>query len=181
MATENDDEQNGPEWDDDFDADRARELITKLRGETKAAKANGLTEEQQEQLNEYQLLREASQTEAERIQAELESVREQAGQVPTLTAQNMRLQVAVDKGLNAQLAARLQGSTKEELEADADTLLGMLAPQPGAQQGLRPNPAQGTSGAGAPSIEDQIAAARKAGDVKLALQLNSVKLANLPH
>lgn len=177
MANENelDEELDGPEWGEDFDAERARGLITKLRGEVKAAKQPGLTEEQQQMLDEYELLKSASQTDAERLQAQLEAAQEAAGQVPTLSAENLRLKVAITKGLPETLAARLQGSTKEELEADADTLLGMVTP--GQQGGFRPNPAQGTSGAGTgPTLEDQIAQARKDGNTKLAIRLESQKL-----
>jgi hypothetical protein len=40
-----------------------------------------------------------------------------------------------------------------------------------------PNPAQGGSGAGAPDLETQIAAAQKAGDIKTAIHLQNQKLA----
>lgn len=43
-----------------------------------------------------------------------------------VTTQLARYQVAVDKGLPAELAARLQGSTPEELAADADNLLAIF-------------------------------------------------------
>lgn len=43
-------------------------------------------------------------------------------------AKRLRLQVATDKGLPAGLAARLQGSTLEELEADAAELLESFPP-----------------------------------------------------
>lgn len=172
---ETDDTLDGPEWDEDFDATRARELITKLRGAVKAAKGSSLTDEQQQMLSDYELLREASQTDAERMQAQLEAAQDAAGQVPALSAENVRLKVAIEKGLPATLAARLQGATKEELEADADTLLGMVAT--GSAGGMRPNPAQGTSGGGnGPSLDDQIAQARKDGNVKLAIRLQSQKL-----
>lgn len=40
-----------------------------------------------------------------------------------------------------------------------------------------PNPAQGSSAAGAPDLDSQIAAAQKAGDIKLAIHLQNQKLA----
>lgn len=182
MANEDDEQIDGPEWDGDFDADRARNLITKLRGEVAAAKAGSLTADQQQMLDEYQMLRDASQTDIERMQSELDTAKEAAGQVPNLTAQNLRLQVALDKGLTAKQASRLQGATKEELESDADELLKLFTPNAQGAEGLRPNPAQGTSGGGsAPSLEDQIKAADKAGDVKLSLQLKAQQLSILSH
>lgn len=42
-----------------------------------------------------------------------------------------RLEVALEKGLPKELAARLQGGTKEEMEADADELLKLVQPAAG--------------------------------------------------
>lgn len=55
-------------------------------------------------------------------------------------AQILRRDVAAAKGLPANLAARLTGSTKDELEADADALAEMFKP---ASSGPKPNPQQG--------------------------------------
>ena len=71
-------------------------------------------------------------------------------------ARALRLEVALSKRLDPTLAARLQGSTKEELEADADALMALIpanasdAPPalpvgptvPGQQPGGAPAPAQ---------------------------------------
>lgn len=175
MTTEDDDVlDDGPEWDAEFDADKARSLITKLRGEVKAAKSNGLSTEQQQLLDEYEVLRDASQTEAERLQAQLAAAQTAADQASALAQENLRLKVAINKGVPQALASRLQGSTAEELEADADTLLGMVSQ---GSPGMRPNPAQGTSGGGSgPSLDDQIAVARKDNNVKLAIRLEAQKL-----
>jgi hypothetical protein len=48
----------------------------------------------------------------------------------TAEGQLLRLQVAMGKGLPVEMAGRLSGSTKEELEADADTLLPLLTKAP---------------------------------------------------
>lgn len=45
-----------------------------------------------------------------------------------LQARSDRLEVAAAKGLSPTLAARLQGSTREQLEADADELLALVGP-----------------------------------------------------
>lgn len=55
----------------------------------------------------------------------------------------MRLEVALKKGLPVELAARLQGDTIEDMEADADSLLQMVKPASGpgvppASRGGRP-------------------------------------------
>src|SRR6478736_1305352 len=61
-----------------------------------------------------------------------------------LQQENARLNVALDKGLPKALAGRLQGTTVEELTADAEALMALLSkpaqpvvPQP------RPDPSQG--------------------------------------
>jgi hypothetical protein len=49
-------------------------------------------------------------------------------QLDASTLENTRLRVALAKGLSEKQAARLVGSTREELEADADDFLADLAP-----------------------------------------------------
>ena len=53
-------------------------------------------------------------------------------------AKALRYEVAAAKGIDLKLASRLTGSTKEELEADADSLKALLAPT-----GPKPDPSQG--------------------------------------
>ncbi|MGW2514701.1 hypothetical protein ACWC0A_36055 [Streptomyces scopuliridis] len=78
----------------------------------------------------------ADLTDAERLQAEKE-----AAETARLTAERerdearaeaLRITVAAAKGLTPAQASRLRGSTKEELEADADDLLKDFAPVPPA-------------------------------------------------
>lgn len=52
----------------------------------------------------------------------------------------LRFKVALDKGLPATLAARLTGSTKEEFEADADTLMALIPQAPDAPPALPVGP-----------------------------------------
>ncbi|MEV7250775.1 hypothetical protein [Streptomyces cyaneofuscatus] len=86
----------------------------------------------------------AELTDAERLQAEKD-----AAETARLTAERerdearaeaLRITVAATKGLTPKQAARLQGSTKEELEADADELLQDFAP---STLGTPPPPPQG--------------------------------------
>lgn len=58
-------------------------------------------------------------------------------------AKALRYEVAASKGLNLQLAARLTGSTKEELEADADALKALI---PDAKGTPKPDPSAGATG-----------------------------------
>lgn len=80
-------------------------------------------------------------------------------------AEKQRLQVASAKQLPDDLADRLRGETREELEADADRLLAYLKPKSGP--GVPP-----PSGGGKPPVIDlnsmtpaQIREARKAGKI----------------
>lgn len=58
----------------------------------------------------------------------------------TKAHENLRLRVALDKRLPAELVDRLQGETKEDLEADADKLLGLVkTPTGGWDGGAREN------------------------------------------
>ncbi|MFD4699754.1 hypothetical protein [Streptomyces niveus] len=74
----------------------------------------------------------AELTDAERLQAEkdaAESARVAAERErDEARADALRISVAASKGLSPEQAARLQGSTKEELEADADALKALFAP-----------------------------------------------------
>jgi hypothetical protein len=53
----------------------------------------------------------------------------------------LRAEVALDKGLPKALAARLQGATLEEMQADADALLALIPPTPGEPAPNPPDPA----------------------------------------
>lgn len=74
----------------------------------------------------------AELSDTERLQAEATAARAEAevakAAAAEATAGLVRAQVAADKGLTSEQAARLQGSTKEELEADADALSALFAP-----------------------------------------------------
>lgn len=71
----------------------------------------------------------------------------------------LRHEVAATKNIPATLAARLQGSTREEMEADAEALAKLLpqsSPEPSGPQGLRITPGPG---AGAMSSDESAARA----------------------
>jgi membrane protein involved in colicin uptake len=83
----------------------------------------------------------ADLSETERLQKERDDAKAEAetarATAAAATAAALRMQVAADKGLTPKQAERLQGSTQEELEADADDLLntfGTPAPQVGNQR-----------------------------------------------
>lgn len=104
-------QSDAPEADDerddsplgDFDPDRAKAKIRKQNSELKA-------------------LRDRTKQAEEKA----ESAEEAGKRAEDLTQENLRLSVALDLGLPLTLAKRLNGSTKEELLADADELLKLV-------------------------------------------------------
>lgn len=112
-------------------------------------------------------LEDRDKTEAQRLTDQLTSAVTRAEAAETLAA---RLRVAVAKGLPADLAERLRGTTEEELAADADTLLALLAPKDtatAATPGPRPDMTQG----GAPTASSPLNGDPLMRDVKAKLGL----------
>ncbi|MFF4530773.1 hypothetical protein ACFY1P_16050 [Streptomyces sp. NPDC001407] len=91
---------------------------------------------------ELHQLQEAGKTEAQRLTERAEAAERQADQT---RAELVRAQVAHSRGLTERQAARLVGTTREELEADADELLVDIAPAAGRRL-MQPDPTQGSSG-----------------------------------
>ncbi|MGI5404116.1 hypothetical protein ACQEVG_32640 [Streptomyces sp. CA-135486] len=81
----------------------------------------------------------AELSETERLQKEADDAKVLAAQnaatAAAATAELLRVQVAADKGLTVAQARRLQGSTKEELEADADALKAEFGTGQGGNEG----------------------------------------------
>jgi hypothetical protein len=86
----------------------------------------------------------------------------------------LRLEIAAEKGLTPAQAKRLNGATREELEADADEIL-VDFPAAAKVGTPRPDPSQGARGAG-PTIDSRIAEAQKAGDWRTVISLQNEKL-----
>lgn len=60
-------------------------------------------------------------------------------------------EIVTEKGLPSSLARRLAGSTREELEADADDLLSILKPEETASAGIPGKPKERLRGGGDPT------------------------------
>jgi hypothetical protein len=93
---------------------REKGKITSKFGDYDALKAKA---------SELDTLKAASQSDIERLASERDTLKGQHG---SLSVENMRLKVALKKGLTgdkAVLAQRLSGATEAEMEADADELL----------------------------------------------------------
>jgi hypothetical protein len=93
-------------------------------------------------------------------------------------AARYRAEVAHEKGLTAAQAARLIGTTRDELSADADALVAAFGSTPQAKPGTpRPDLSQGAKGTGAADTEALIADARKRGDIDAVIRLQMGKSA----
>ncbi len=79
-------------------------------------------------------LEDRDKSEGEKLTDKLTAAEQRAAEAE---AKSLRLEVAAEKGLTAAQARRLVGTTKEELEADADELLETFKPQEPAK-GTRP-------------------------------------------
>ncbi len=134
--------------DDAFDAERARTLIRKLREElkekTKLTKDIDALKLQQTQAEDARLAQEKKWQElAEKRARETDEAKQE---LAAERIKRLRIQVAAAKKLNPALAERLQGTTQEEFEADADALIALF-PQPPEPE---PEPEKKQ---GAPSID----------------------------
>lgn len=134
-ATQQDSGHELPDWVRDparayAEIRRTRDEARRLREERATADANMRLKQQED----HQL--------AEQYQAELETLRTKAAEAE-LTA--LRVKVAAEAGIPAQMAARLVGLTEDELKADAEGLRALLipasAPTPrGVTHGTTPAP-----------------------------------------
>jgi len=87
----------------------------------------------------------------------------------------IRLEVAAEKGLTPQQAARLSGSTREELAKDADDLKALFpgTQPPGTPGTPRPDPSQGPRGS-VPELQAALKAAQEKGDAKESIRLKAI-------
>lgn len=121
--------------DDAWDPERARKKIAKLNSEA----AN---------------LR-------KRVGKSQEDGTEKDRRITNLEATNLRFEVAFDLGLPKEIASRLQGATKEEMLADAEKLVELIAPakRPGSNR-----PTEDLRGGGKPSVEPEEQDLKKLGE-----------------
>lgn len=122
-------------------------------------------------------IEDSKKTAEQKAADDLEAARKEATEN---AAKALRYEVAADKGLDLALASRLTGATREELEADADVLKGLIpTSEPPAAPGAQPVPTIGKtppSPTGNVSLGDQIAAAEAAGDKALVGRLKAMQL-----
>lgn len=87
---------------------------------------------------------EQAKADADKSEAEKRTAAEERAEKAELKA--TRLEVAFEKGLTPTQAKRLVGSTREELEADADQLLKDFPAAPARKKAPDPDPSQGPKG-----------------------------------
>jgi hypothetical protein len=121
--TEHDGTDTGPDWQ--AEAEKWKTLARKHEDQWKANASK---------VDEYDRLVEASKSDQERLE---ERATKAASQAESLEAENLRLKVAIAKGVPPELIGRLQGSTQKELEKDADTLMDLVKPNGQQQPDLR--------------------------------------------
>ena len=123
-----------PPWkEDEFDAERAaKRLFNTLRDKEKLSERLTATEEERDTLQgkvtEYE---EKDLSEVDRLKRENERLRNGEDKPKTKSQKDSdeadlraaRLEIALDMGLTKAQAKRLQGSTREELEADAEAYM----------------------------------------------------------
>lgn len=115
------------------DANDPQALIERLRAENKDAKREAAA--LRAKASKLDEIEEASKTEQQKALDRAAAAEKAANEA---TTKLLRYEVAAAKGVPAKLAGRLQGTTKEEMEADADDLLATLTAQgAGGQQQRR--------------------------------------------
>lgn len=113
-----------PFTDEEFDADKAKKLIFNLQNDKGALQDSNqtLTEERDAAKAKVTEFETKDLTEVERLKRENEELKK----APPKAADDLtaaRLEIALEKGLTAAQAKRLQGGTREELEADATSYI----------------------------------------------------------
>lgn len=128
--------------DPDDKPDPSDDEVAKLRAQLK--KANKEAADSRGKLKQFE---DAGKTEHEKL---TENLTKATTELSTAQAASVRFEVALDKGLTKAQAKRLVGTTREEIEADADLLLEELG-------GDKPKPAdrprERLRGGGDPTVE----------------------------
>lgn len=125
--------------DEAWDPERARKKITKVNSENKALRDRA--------------------TKAEQKAASVDDLAKENG---GLKASVLQLEVGYELGLPLAIAKRLQGTTREEMLADAETLVELVAPSKKPAPTRRPT--ESLRGGGAPTEETEETDVSKLGD-----------------
>lgn len=123
--------------------DSAVDWKAKARDWEKRAKQNhARVQELEPKATQYDALEQASKSELDRAREQATALQHE---LATTQRQALVASVALDKGLPANLARRLQGESRDDLEADADELLSQFPHQSNEPRPPRADPSQGSS------------------------------------
>lgn len=138
-----------------FDAEHARTMLKRFKAEKLAAADR-----------------------ARKAEERATTAEESAKRVPDLEAELVRERVARRLSLPDELVDRLRGATEDEVMADAEKLVALVAPKPKAPATNRPVESlqPGSGSQQEPSLDDRIAAARASGDYRAVIALENSKL-----
>ncbi len=100
-------------------------------------------------------------------------------ELATERAARWRAEVAAEKGLTPAQAARLHGSTRDELLTDADALLSLFPAPQGTPGVPKPDPSQGAKGTTTDTLAARIAEAEAKGDTRAVIRLKAEQLQKL--
>lgn len=103
---------------DDDTSDKGDDDVARMK--KALAKANKEAEKARLKLKEIE---DAGKSETQRVTEERDSLK---GELTAAQVVALRYEIALDKGIPKSIATRLQGSTREEMEADAEDLLKTL-------------------------------------------------------
>lgn len=159
---ENDDQQQpatAAQGAEESATDESTDWKAKAREWEKRAKQNmARISELEPKARQFEALEQSTKSELTQAQEQAQALQRE---LETTQRQALIASVALDKGLPANLARRLQGDSREDLEADADELLSQFqASQSRDPRSPRPDPSQGSSSArsGATSPAQEFAA-----------------------
>lgn len=132
--------------------DAATDWQAEARKWEKRSKENlAKVQELEPKAKQFDVLDQASKTDAERFQEKVTELSTQAAQAERRA---LVASVALEKGLPASLARRLQGETQADLEADADELLAQFPQSDAGPRRPAPDASQGSSAAGGSQQSD---------------------------
>jgi hypothetical protein len=120
-TTTTDEPGNGDAGNKTFTQEQVNDLIAREKGNLQRRYAD--YDDIKSKAAQFDALAEAQKTDLERVTGERDTFKTQA---ESASVENLRLRVALDKKLPAELIDRLRGTTKEEMEADADQLLELV-------------------------------------------------------
>ena len=158
-----------PKPDDGVLGDAGKAALTAERtARAEAEKANKALTAQ------LKVFEDATKTEAEKASEELIAARKAAADATTATADATgrltRYEVAIEKAVPSHLVEFITGTTREDVEASVAKVLAAFGSS--KPTGPRPDPSQGSGGQPV-GMNEQIAAAEKAGNTREVIRLKA--------